>query len=185
MLKITLPEEELFNSDTNTIYTVPKVELKLEHSLVSVSKWESKWHKPFLSDREDKTQDEIIDYIRCMIVGSDSVDKLTLQRLSNNREAVNKIFEYIKDPMTATTISKNASNKKREIITAEIIYYDMIALQIPIELEKWHLNKLLTLIQVCSIKNSPDKGSKMSMNQIYSEQARIKAANRAKYKTPR
>ena len=182
MLKITLPEEELFNSENNTIYTVPKVELKLEHSLVSLSKWESKWHKPFLSDKDDKTQEEVIDYIRCMILGSDSVDKLTVQRIASNRTIINEIYAYIQDPMTATTISKNAPNKKREIITSEIIYYDMIALQIPVEFEKWHLNRLLTLIQVCSIKNAPDKGSKMSMNQTYAEQARIKAANRARFK---
>ena len=182
MLKITLPEEELFNSEDNTLITVPKVELKLEHSLVSLSKWESKHHKPFLSDKDDKTPDEVIDYIRCMILGSDSVSDETINRISNNREIVNKIYAYIQDPMTATTITNHKPNKKREIITAEIIYYDMIALQIPIELEKWHLNKLLTLIQVCSIKNSPDKGSKMTMNQAYAEQARIKAANRAKFK---
>lgn len=182
MLKITLPEEELFNADTNIIYKVPKIELKLEHSLVSLSKWESKWHKPFLSDKDDKTQEEIIDYIRCMVLGSESVDKLTMQRIASNRSVINDIYKYIQDPMTATTINNTARKQKHEIITSEIIYYDMIALQIPVEFEKWHLNRLLTLIQVCSIKNAPDKGSKMSMNQTYAEQARIKAANRARFK---
>lgn len=183
MLKITLDEEELFDSETNTFNYVPKVELKLEHSLVSVSKWESKHHKPFLSDVDNKTQEETIDYIRCMIVGGESIDDITINRLMANRQAIDKIYKYIQDPMCATTINNRGPvNKRKEVITAEIIYYDMIALQIPIEFEKWHLNRLLTLIQVCSIKNSPDKNSKMNMNQIYSEQARIKAANRAKFK---
>lgn len=181
MLKLELQEDELLTAK-NEFFSLPKVELKLEHSLISLSKWEEKYHKPFLSETDNKTQEEIIDYIRCMHIGGDKLDDMTIQRLMNNRSAVNKIYEYIKDPHCATTITRHNPQKRREIVTAEIIYYDMIALNIPIEFEKWHLNRLLTLIQVCSIKNAPEKGSKMTTQQTYAEQARIKAANRARMK---
>lgn len=180
MLHITIPEEELFNSETNEIYTLPKVEVKMEHSLLALSKWESKWHKPFLTE-DEKTQEETIDYVRCMMVGSEANDPTILQRIGRNPKVMKEIQEYLMNPMTATVISQNPNAPApNEYVTAEIIYYDMIAMQIPIEFEKWHLNRLMTLIKVCSIKNAPQKN--MSMNEVYARQAQIKAANRAKFR---
>lgn len=173
MLTIVIPETEEFDPITST-FTVHKREvLNLEHSLVSLSKWESKWKKPFLTDKE-KTPEETIDYVRCMTVNN-NVDPSVYGRLSMS--AVQQINDYISDPMTATTFSEDKNQKKnREVVTAELIYYWMIALQIPFECQKWHLNRLITLIRVCNIKNEPPK--KMSKADIYRQNAALNAARR-------
>lgn len=173
MLTIVIPETEEFDPVTST-FTVHKREvLNLEHSLVSLSKWESKWKKPFLTDKE-KTPEETIDYVRCMTVNN-NVDPSVYGRLSMS--AVQQINDYISDPMTATTFSEDKNKKKnREVVTAELIYYWMVALQIPFECQKWHLNRLITLIRVCNIKNEPPK--KMSKADIYRQNAALNAARR-------
>ena len=173
MLTIVIPETEEFDPVTST-FTVHKREvLNLEHSLVSLSKWESKWKKPFLSDK-DKTPEETIDYVRCMTVNN-NVDPSVYKRLSS--KAVQQINDYISDPMTATTFSEDKNKKKnREVVTAELIYYWMVALQIPFECQKWHLNRLITLIRVCNIKNEPRK--KMNKADIYRQNAALNAARR-------
>lgn len=170
MLTIIIPETELYDEIRNEFKYVKEQKLVLEHSLVSLSKWESKWHKPFLS-KDPKTREETIDYIRCMTVNS--VDPIVYQCVSS--ENIQEINKYIEDPMTATTI-KSQNKGKQEIITAEIIYYWMVALQIPFECQKWHLNKLLTLINVVNIKNKPPK--KMSKKDIMSRNASLNAARR-------
>ena len=144
---------------------------------MSISKWESKWHKSFLNT-DDKSFDEVMDYIKCMCV-EELEDENDLYRLSE--ENVSDINAYIQDSMTATTFSDfsdNKNTKSREIITSEIIYYWMIANNIPFECQYWHLNKLLTLIKVCSIKNSPEK--KMSTSEILSRNKALNAARRKK-----
>lgn len=157
MLRITIPSvvSEQFNEETNEfVYTTVLKEqtLQLEHSLVSLSKWESKWCKAFLS-KQDKTLEETIDYIKCMTLTQNVNPKIYDYLTSDNISQVNK---YIDAPMTATTISEDKSGKKnKEIVTAEIIYYWMITLNIPFECQKWHLNRLLTLIEVCNIKINP------------------------------
>ena len=155
MLKITVPGLELYDEEKNEFINYKDQTLQLEHSLVSISKWEAKWHKPFLSD-EDKTLEEIIDYIKCMTitqnVKSDVYDRLT----SDNIQTIN---DYIQDSMTATTFSDDKKTGKKEIVTSEIIYYWMVTYNIPMECQKWHLNRLLTLVKVCTIKNSPDRKS--------------------------
>ena len=170
MLTIIIPETELYDEIRNEFKYVKEQKLVLEHSLVSLSKWESKWHKPFLS-KDPKTREETIDYIRCMTVNS--VDPIVYQCVSS--ENIQEINQYIEDPMTATTINSQ-NNGQQEIITAEIIYYWMVALQIPFECQKWHLNKLLTLINVVNIKNKPPK--KMSKKDIMSRNASLNAARR-------
>ena len=173
MLRIVIPESELFNEQTGEFISVKKQTLQLEHSLVSLSKWESKWHKPFLG-KEDKTFDETIDYIRCMTL-SQNIDPNIYTFLT--QENIKEINDYIGDPMTATTFSDDGNGRNnREIITSELIYYWMVALNIPFECQKWHLNRLLTLIRVCNIKNQPPK--KRSQGQIMSRNAALNAARR-------
>lgn len=176
MLEIVIKTPEKYDSKNN-LFIEPKEQLfQLEHSLISLQKWESKWNKPFLS-KGDKTFEETIDYIRCMTINK-NVDFSILYEISN--ENIQQINEYIDAPMTATTISTGRNNKpNREIITAEIIYYWMITLQIPVEFRKWHLNQLLTLIKVCNIKNSPPK--KMSKQEIFARNRAMNEANRKRF----
>lgn len=178
MLTITIPATELFDPKTNEFYKPFEKDqtLVLEHSLLSLHKWEQKWKKPFLNDTSGKTPEETIDYIRCMTI-SKNVDQNVYNFIPPNM--IQKVSDYINDPMTATTFS-DANKKSRvrnQTITAEIIYYWMIALNIPVEFEKWHLNSLLTLIEVCSIKSSPNKKKKskaeiLARNKALNEQRR-------------
>lgn len=178
MLNITIPATEVFDEAKGEFTYVKAQTLQLEHSLISISKWESKWCKPFLSN-VDKTSEEVIDYVKCMTLNP-SVDDSVYRCLTQaNMKAINA---YIDAPMTATTFFEDKTGKKnREIITAELIYYWMIALQIPFECQKWHLNRLLTLVRVCNIKNQPPK--KMSKRDIMSRNARLNAARRQQMNT--
>ena len=175
MLLITIPAEESWDdSKEEFVITRNAITLQLEHSLVSLAKWESKWHKAFLS-RNQKTADEILDYIKCMTI-TQNVNPETYNYLT--KDNITQIQEYIDDPMTATFISENNNNSKgsRETVTAELIYYWMITSNIPVEFQKWHLNRLLTLIKVCGIKNSPPK--KMSKRDIMRRNSAMNAARR-------
>lgn len=155
MLKITIPPREIYDDESGEFYYVDRHELQLEHSLISVSKWEAKWHKAFL-DEPNKTVDETIDYIRCMCMNRD-VDPEIFKHIS--REDVLRVQDYITDPMTATHFlddsypDKPQNLQQKDKITSELIYYWMVSLGIPFECEKWHLNRLLTLIKVCGKKN--------------------------------
>ena len=174
MLRLTIqlsPEgwdekkEEFVEAKTQT--------LQLEHSLVSLSKWESKWCKPFLSSN-NKTEEEILDYIKFMTL-TQNVDPEIYSYFTT--ENFKEIDRYINAPMTATTFSEDKNGKRnREVITAELIYYWMIALNIPFECQKWHLNRLLTLVRVCNIKNQPPK--KRSRRETASSYAAMNAARR-------
>lgn len=154
MLEITIPSRELYDEQKNEFVSVKGQKLVLEHSLVSLSKWESKWKKPFLSKTSNITNEEFIDYIRCMTI-TQNVNPILY--LGITPSIITEVKQYINEPMTATTFSNDKHSPNREIITAEIIYYWMIAHGIPFECQKWHLNRLLTLIRVCSIKNSKQK----------------------------
>lgn len=178
MLEIIIPKREHYDEKRNEfIYTQERV-LRLEHSLVSISKWEAKWQKPFLSDNE-KTVDEIVDYIRCMTI-TQSVDPEVYKCLTDNN--MREINTYIDSPMTATTFN-NMRNQagSREVITSEIIYYWMVTFNIPFECEKWHLNRLLTLIKVCNVKNNPPK--KMSKQEIMNRNKQLNAERRKRLNT--
>ena len=175
MLQINVPAREFFDEVNERFINVKETALTLEHSLVSLSKWEQKWCKPFLG-KDDKTNEEILDYIKCMTL-TQNVDPNVYLALSN--ENITMIREYIDNPHTATTIKENPNApKSHEIVTSELIYYWMIALNIPFECQKWHLNRLLTLIKVCNIKNAPPK--KMSQHQLLSRNAALNAARRQK-----
>lgn len=183
MKEIIVPEyhAQFFNEDTETFsyVNIEETTLHLEHSLISLQKWEQKWHKPFLN-REDKTEEEIFDYIRCMTLTSKKINPDVYRYLSN--DIINEVIEYIKDPMSATTFNDSligAQKNSREIVTAEIIYYWMVTYNIPVEFQKWHLNQLLTLIKVVSIKNAPKK--KMNQREAAQQRAALNKARRAKY----
>lgn len=178
MLKVTIPEIELYDEEKNLFFTSKRQELQLEHSLVSLSKWESKWCKPFLS-KEPKSREEYIDYVRCMTL-TQNVDPEVYNLITP--DILQQIEAYIDAPMTATTFNEqNSGPRNHDIITAEIIYYWMIAFKVPFECQKWHLNRLLTLIRVCNIENAPKK--KMSRKETYSRNAALNAARRQQYNT--
>ncbi|MFI3173966.1 MAG: hypothetical protein R3Y53_02040 [Bacillota bacterium] len=155
MLQLTIQATECWDEQKQEFVCLKKDQkLQLEHSLVSVSKWESKWGKAFLSPKE-KTFEETIDYIRCMTI-TQNVPDTTYTFLTHAH--INIVNEYIAHPMTATVIRESIKeNTSKEVVTAELIYYWMIAFQIPLECQKWHLNRLLTLIKVCNVKNKPPK----------------------------
>lgn len=179
MLQITVPateSDELWNEEITEFVSIPAQKeqtLRLEHSLVSLSKWESRWRKSFFSKTE-KTNEEVVDYIRCMTL-TKNVDPNIFTRLGSDN--IRKINEYIEAPMTATVFSDNKTgSSSREVITSELIYYWMIALNIPFECQKWHINRLLTLIRVCEIKSQPPK--KMSRREIMTRNASLNAVRR-------
>lgn len=181
-LTIEVPAHEMYGEiDPKTgrkMFTQTKAtKITLEHSLISVAKWEEKWHKPYLNT--EKTDEETIDYIRCMTI-SQNVDPNVYTALTD--ENLDEIARYIKDPHTATTIHKNQNTpKSKQVITAEILYYWMTTYNMPIEIfQKWHLNRLITLIEVFSIKNSPPK--KMSASESMAEALRRDALNDARRK---
>lgn len=176
MLRIVIPISPEGWDEEKQEFVEPKTQtLQLEHSLVSLSKWESKWNKPFLS-KDIKTLEETVDYIRCMTI-TQNVDPDVYNCITN--ENIEQVNEYIEAPMTATWFNDNKSGRgkgKSEITTSEIIYYWMISLNIPFECQKWHLNRLLTLIRVCDVKNAPPK--KMSKKQQFSQQRNLNAARK-------
>ena len=188
MLKITIPGQELFDPETNLFHYTKPVTLVLEHSLVSLSKWESKWKIPFLSlgqqrlgkDKDNQlTPEQFLDYVRCMTL-TQNVDPEVYKCLT--KENLNDILHYIEDPMTATTISKQqkkGSNQGR-VITSELIYAWMAILRIPYEVcQKWHLNRLLTLIQVTGLEQEPPK--KMDPKNVLKQNRSLNAARRMRH----
>lgn len=182
MLKIVIPKREGYNEALGEFYTIcEETTLFLEHSLLSVVKWESRWNKPFLSG--ERSLEESIDYVRCMTVrpNVDSVPNAVYENITQS--VMNEINDYIDSPMTATWFSKgdNTGGSSGSIVTNEIIYYWMISYNIPFECQKWHLNRLLTLIRVCSAKNAPNK--KMSTREIMNRNRALNKARRAQYNT--
>lgn len=185
-LTILVPSREFYVESTNTFVEIPKAKLVLEHSLVSISKWESKWHKSYFfrqglpKEKQQHSKKEIQSYIQCMTIG-DSVDPLVYLGLT--KANYEEISEYINDPMSATYInSLNRNSTSREAVTSEMIYYWMTALNIPFQpCERWHLNRLLKLIEICAIKSQPSK--KVSPKEIARRNHSLNAARRAKYNT--
>ena len=176
MLHIKITPTEYWDEKKEEFVTVGKEqELQLEHSLVSISKWEMKHHKPFLT-KEPKTDEEMIDYIKCMTM-TQNVDSEVYEHLPNS--VLKQINDYIADSMTATTFLQLNQQPTREIITSELIYYWMISLNIPMECQKWHINRLLTLIRVCNVNNTPPK--KMNKREIANRYASLNAARRKQF----
>jgi hypothetical protein len=177
MLAIKLPAAEYFDEETGRFETVEAVEVELEHSLISLSKWESKHEKPFL-DGKDRTNEEVLDYISCMITSGKVPEHFT-DRLT--KDLVRVISAHIEAKMTATWFNDKNAKPSREVITSELIYYWMFSLNIPKECETWHLNRLLTLLKVCHLKSQPPK--KMGKAELAARNRELNAQRRAKFGT--
>ena len=174
MLEITVAPREYYDEVNNQFITVPEQKLVLEHSLISLSKWESKWHKVFLSE-EARTREQQLDYIRCMTVNK-TVNPMAYYGLTNKQLA--EIEAYIEDPMTATWFADEKRLGKKKVITNEVIYSWMVDLAIPVEFERWHLNRLITLVRVLNNSHEPKK--KMSKKATFDRYAELNAKRRAK-----
>ena len=174
MLTIVVPLTRRYDEETNEFVVHDSVKLELEHSLVSLSKWESFFEKRFLSDTP-KTAEETLWYIKAMTLNE--VPEEVFQYLT--AELVAEIDTYVSAKMTATTFpeSRETGGGQEKNITAELIYYWMIALNVPFECQHWHLNRLLTLIRVCNVKNAPAK--KRSKAEIAAERRALNAQRRA------
>lgn len=182
-LVLHVPKVELYNEETETFMYTPEANLTFIHSLVSVSKWESKHHKPMLK-KDVKTNDEILDYIRIMTITKNVPDIVYTHGLTSEHMAT--IASYMEDPMTATTFPSDdddteGTKKKAMTVTSEVIYGWMVAFRIPKECEKWHINRLLTLVRVCEVQNAPAK--KQDARTVNARNARLNAQRRAKYNT--
>ena len=171
MLKIDIQGYEFYDEVNNEFITTDSQTITLEHSLISISKWEMKWNKPFLSS--EKSNEEILDYIKCMNINSNVSDDVYTRLTNANLQEIN---DYINAPMTATTFNEKSKGNNREVVTSELIYYWMISFNIPMECQKWHINRLLTLVRVCSIKNNPPE--KMSKQELARRNKQLNAERR-------
>lgn len=181
MLTITIPGGEFYDERKQEFLELKPATIQMEHSLVSVSKWESKWGKPFLSKdpKHQKTEEEILDYLCCMSLNKNITPDPFLRITKKQMDEINA---YIEAPMTATWFREDPNHSRnREVITSELIYYWMIAMNIPFECQKWHLNRLLTLIRVCSIKNAPSK--KMSQREMLAQRRALNESRRQSLNT--
>jgi hypothetical protein len=178
MLTLFIEPIELFNEETQTFQTLDGFELELEHSLVSLSKWESITKVPFLS-KTDKTPEDIRLYIEAMIISPIYPPNAVGRMTQSNIDQVNA---YLESSESATTFGTMPEVKGRgETITSELIYYWMVAFNIPFECERWHLNRLFSLIRICNIKNTKPK--KMTARQLAERNARLNEERKQKYQT--
>lgn len=178
MLPLHIGALELFDESTGTfIYTKP-ITLTLEHSLIAISKWESKWQKSFIHSK-DLSREQSVDYVKCMVVSPTCIDENIWKALPY--EILNQVAAYIDNPMTATTINGERKGGGSQIVTSELIYYWMITHNIPFECQKWHINRLLMLIKICNVNNNP--GKKMSKREVLSRNAELNAKRKAQLGT--
>lgn len=178
MLELVIKPPELWDERNEEFINLEPVTIQVEHSLESLAAWESKWHKPFLG-QDERSKEETIDYIKCMTL-TPNVDPKIYDYLDNT--AIKSVSKYIEDSMTATWFTnRKLPPASSEQVTAEIIYYWMIAFNVPFECAKWHLNRLLTLIRVCEAKSR--KAEKIPRNEQLRSQTALNKARRQKYKT--
>ena len=181
MLPITVPEREMYDEEKQEFIYVPETELRLEHSLVSISKWEAKFKKPFLSQLPQyaKTKEETLEYIKFMTITQNVNPNVYLALTPEN---IKDITDYIEDPMTASFVhDEEKKGRSGEQVTSELIYWWMTALQIPWEAQKWHLNRLMMLIRIGNIKSQPPK--KMSQSELMARNRALNEARKKKFNT--
>lgn len=157
-LKIKFPKTEYFDENSQRFITLEPIELRFEHSLYAISKWESVIKKPFFpSNKGDTmTNEELLFYIQCMIMDESFEPKELLYRL--DEETITKLKDYISDNMTATWFNDSrkvniVGKPHKEAVTSEMIYYYMFSLGIPIYCEHWPITRLTTLIRIFAVKN--------------------------------
>lgn len=180
MLQITVPKTEIFDENKNQFLWIPETTIQMEHSLVSLSKWEKRHCKAYLDPKLQHSADEILDYFKCMTITQNVKNSVYLALTQRNIE---DISSYINNPMTATTFNESISPKKRsnKFITSEYLYFCMFSLGIPIECEKWHLNRLLVLLKIFEEENKPHK--KQSEAETLSYYAKLNAERKRKWHT--
>jgi len=179
MLKIYIPSTRLWNVKTEEFTTTKECTFMIEHSLISISKWESTWHIPFISDKP-KTNEQTIDYVKCMTITQNVKPEAYAGLTKGNLEAISN---YIQDSRTATWFGKPRvppKPQKKETVTSELIYYWMVSLEIPFECQKWHLNRLLTLVKVCNAKAklANTKQPKGNKKKVLAKNSEMNAARR-------
>jgi hypothetical protein len=181
-LTITIPGGELFDNDTLKFTDLPDTILVLEHSLISISKWEAIWKVPWYDEHRDKTNDELYSYIQCMTIKGNATDEV-VHRIT--AQEYKKIMKYIDDPMTASTVKKRKkNNSSNSFLTSELIYAWMVSYQIPWESQKWHINRLLMLINILDeINASQDPKNKRSEAEIIQDYAKINERNKKLFNT--
>lgn len=177
MLQIYVPAQEYYDERNEMFINIPAVTLKLEHTLVAISKWEAKWKKAFLG-KQEKTNEEIVDYVKCMTLNEEPIDPMVYTALTASD--FKKVKAYLEDKMSASYLPERDHGENGDTITSELIYYWLVALQIPFECQYWHLNRLLTLVQICNMKNNPDK-HKMSREELLARNRALNAERKAKY----
>ena len=177
MLELKIEGKEFFNDETQEFINIKPVVLRLEPSPVFIFKWEAKWKKPFLVDNK-KTVEELLDYIRCMTINQNVNNDVYLALEPKDIDA---ITEYIKEDQTATTFNARNSAPSRRVVTSELVYFWMSQYNIPMECQKWHFSRLMTLIRIANIENSPP--SKMSTASIMSQNQALNAARRKAMRT--
>lgn len=178
MLEIYVEGETFWNEELQEFYDMAPKTFHFEYSLAAISKWEMKWHIPYLTE-DTKTQEQVRDFIRCMCLDEEPPDELHLAILSTRY--AEEFNAYTKDPMTATTIKsvdKFPSHSRNNIQTNELIYHLMTVNNIPFECDKWHFNRLMTLIRVCNEQNGEKKP--MTKRETLEYQAALNKARRAK-----
>jgi len=180
MLRLTVVTEEGFDDESQRFVPAATFDLELEHSLVSLSKWESRFEKPFLTSK-DKSPEELLAYLEMMCLTTEIPPEVFPKFSRDNLDELNK---YINSRQTATWFNDKDQRPSRDVITSELIYYWMVAFNIPFECQFWHLNRLLTLIKVCNIKNTPpQKGRRMNRAEAMSRQNSLNAQRRAAAKS--
>lgn len=180
-LTITIPGGELFDNDTGKFTDLPDTELVMEHSLISISKWEAIWKKPWMADSYDKTNDELYSYMQCMTIKGNA-DMSVLSRITT--EEYMKVLDYIKDPMTASTVKrkKKSNVKEQNFTTSELIYAWMTSYQIPWEAQKWHLNRLMMLINIMDeLNEQANPKNKKSEAQLIRDYAKLNEENKKRF----
>lgn len=179
MLTVKIEGKEWWDDEAEEFKRIKPKTIQLEHSLISLSKWESKWKKPYLDEDTQKTSEENLDYIRCMII-TPNVDPDIVYSLAPSQ--IMEITKYVNDKMTASWFREtpgSATRRTGEKVTSDLIYYWMLVHNIPFECQKWHLNRLLTLIRICNVK--AEKPKPMSKSQLAASRASLNAKRRAKH----